>query len=249
MARTVYKYRVWNIDLNAWEVSDFLSSAPSVGIGNPAHAIDPTLTTVVDKISEQTVEIKEEHIPTQGYYRTKGITIDAPTSGLHEVEFSLPFECTLMSANLSLGDENKGDELEVVISPGEILGTLTSDAAIGDSVLNVSSSVVENLAKGFSCCLDDGVNLEDCSYVIDKTASTMTIDHTLTNAFAAATPTYIRLHYAMLEKSQLVHPTEFRIGDDTISGKHMAANQVIKLRYWNNDGVAKKMGIWLKYFF
>ncbi len=60
----------------------------------------------------------------------------------------------------------KNDIVNVVADPEVTIGTLTANANIGETVLNVSSTVTDNAIKGMDVQLTDGVNTEELGRII-----------------------------------------------------------------------------------
>jgi hypothetical protein len=92
------------------------------------------------------------------------------------------------------------DKARFCISPDTIIGAIGANVAINDTVITVSSTVLENINLGNLVRLTDGTNTEEYKEVIslDKANSTITLESGTVNAFSAASPTYVQFMIEMV---------------------------------------------------
>lgn len=191
------------------------------------------------KIVEEGVDPSER---THGHYYSKGFKFDIPaTIGDHEETFSFPYPVTVMAMEIIPIPEWKADEISIIVAPETIVGALTANVTAGDSTLNVSSTVIENMYEGFYVTVTDGVNKETLGHAVNVDAINGTIDVTGTavNSYLASSPTYVSLSVAVVDHFHIhgVYPIIF--GDVKIGGTYLKAGTPFKIVYHNDTGTAK----------
>lgn len=197
------------------------------------------------------VKVQEEDLDPEkktagGHYRCIGLDHVVPASDpvgdITYTDFSFPFKTALLDFKFTPPPNSMGDKISVIFAPNTIIGAITSDVTASDNVFNVSPTVLDNIEIGFTFKLFDGVNQDNCGLVteIDKIAGTVTTDGSATNAFAAATPTYVQMEvYAVQHVRLCCDNIVFDIGDEKIGGSPMDKDIVFRFEYQNNEGTAK----------
>lgn len=123
-----------------------------------------------------------------------------------------------------------------------IVGALTAEGTTGTNVLTVSDTVITNVYKGMEIELDNTVIKENVGTVtgIDTVAKTITVKKNLTNTFAPGSLVRVEL---VVVKDCRIHSTNWpiEIGGKGMKGKRINAGDIMRVRYTNNDGQAKKL--------
>lgn len=220
---------------------------------NNTHTIRVNSQKKIDTIYNNAVRILEETIQTGGNYRMESISldVDANTTGTKNIIW--PYDVSILSSRIQSEDIHKNDIMNLYVAPNTIIGTLTSDANIGDTVLNVSSSVLPILEVGYLITLTDGVNTEivgDCIN-IDTENSQITISNPLTQSFSSSSPTYIQMSIHVLRNFELINSWLYVAGDDKIGGMGIPKNTPVSFTYQNNStsGPAKHVSIIINYLY
>lgn len=200
------------------------------------------------------VVVVEENVKTGGHYQTKSIEADVPAgAGWHTlVDHSWPFPISMLSANARIRSNSDKDEIAVLIAPDTVTGTITADVAASATVIDVAQSVIDNVSLGYCLKLSDGTNEDDLGRVvaIDKGAKQVTVETATVNAFAAATPTYVKQTIQMAPHVELTDGHIMSIGESKIGGSHIPANTVIRLRYNNvPGGGTKRFSVCFEYLY
>jgi hypothetical protein len=217
-----------------------------------AHAGEP-LAATDHVLVDNAVAIQEGAGPTQGRFQVRGCEMDIPASvGWHEFPaLSWPYPVVMFSAQGHTPAACDDDEMKFVIGPNTTVGAITADVAIGDDVINVSQTVIDNMQHGFEFHLTDGVTTEDFGVVTsyDPVALTVTVTNTATSAWAAATPTYAQITIVMGDKLYHIGGHNWAIGMSKIGGSQIPAGMQVVLRYNNRDGVAKRYAYSVEYLY
>lgn len=213
---------------------------------NAGHTIDAGLTTIVDTISRAIVSLKEETIPTQGYYKAKGecVEISNGTPGsITSVIRTRPYRTSLLEGWFFTETNQIGDYVDVTAAPNTIIGAIIANVSINDTVISVSPTVLENIAIGFNLKLFDGVNTADLGECIGIDAGNyqVTVETASTFAFSAATPTYVQLTVNIIEGFYInAAPVKFEFARKKLGGKTLPPNVPLVINYHNTTGGVKK---------
>lgn len=203
------------------------------------------------------VKILEESLDpnkrTGGHFKAHTLAITVPGSvGVHTQDFSYPYNISVLSVEFVGKAENDGDTFSVCFAPDTIVGAITSDVSATDTVINVQDSVIANSFVGMKVNITDLTNVDDLGYIleIDKNAGTITVSTAATQAFAAATPTYVRIAVESVKDVVIDAVTApIQVGGSKIGGSFLAANTIIRLHYDNKDGVAKDFHAILEFLY
>jgi hypothetical protein len=143
-----------------------------------------------------------------------------------------------------------GDELEFQIAPDTVIGAIGAAVAIDDDVITVSDTAYANLKVGYWFKLADGTNTDDLGRVLEKQDNNqIKVETAASYAFAVATPTYVKMTVKMVLHGHLPATSRLCIGESKIGGTYLAANTSMRIRYRNNDGLAKTFEFWLEYLY
>jgi len=164
-------------------------------------------------------------------------------------DFSFPFPIALFSAEWINHTACDGDFFNVDISPDTIVGTITSDVSASDTVLNVSSTVTDNMKVGFRVQVNEGANTDDLGrcIAVDAGAGTITIETAATQAFTAAGPSYVLMSVRMVDNLTLSATSRMELGKDVIGGTYLPANAVIRVGYYPKDTTDKTFSVVIEY--
>lgn len=214
----------------------------------------------------QNVVVQEEapENPTGGHYGAESIDFDAPGNATTTKDVTLPISVALICADLDAKKKNDGDEVGFDIAPETIVGTLDVDATASATVITMPQSVMDmftagTLYIGQSLTLDDGTSKDDCGLIksIDQDNKTITVVDGTTNAFLAATPTYIKITTSMspsvISNGWVEINTGdnkiYSFGDSKIGGSYIPSGKVIRIRYRNNTATQARVSVILEYLY
>jgi hypothetical protein len=244
MSTTLYKYRIYCTTDSKFEYIwvESTASEPTTCPTNTAHTIDAGQTRIVEQNDPDIVSIKQETTNTGQHYRWDSIAFDALANQTTTYTFSYPYPISVLDALMITDTENKGDIITWRIAPDTTIGALTADVAVNDTIINVSSTVTDNIALGFHCNLFDGVNTDELGAVIgvDSVAGTITVETAATQIFLASSPTYVRMNIYFLKDVEMGHPGRLNIGDSKIESSYVPANTVVECQYTNNHETLDK---------
>lgn len=123
---TVYNYQVRCTTDNKW-VTVWRESEPTVCPENNTHTINPSLTSVINTVSQRTVKIKEENIETGGYFATTPMTIHANANSVGYGRFSWPFNVSALSVNFNTNSTHTGDSIDMYGAKNNKIGIITGN--------------------------------------------------------------------------------------------------------------------------
>ena len=209
------------------------SGIPTTCFTDTAHTVNTNSIQIVDTVDNSAIRAKivEETIETGGYFRCEGhkFTIAAGTTDSHMI--SWPYPISVLESYFTCGTNQEGDVINVVTGPDTIVGTITANVAISDTVIPVSLTVVQNAQVGW----DFKIGSDNLGYIIGIDANALTI-----TLATPVTSTYTSGDYAKIEVPGIrdleIGPAAFRyqIGASKTGGKYLPANTNVKVSYTNN---------------
>lgn len=189
MTDTRYDYRLYCKTESRW-VEGTTKDTPDACFNNNSHVIEPTSITLLKTVSPNFVVLKEEEIVTNGNYKCECVAFDcAPGTTTHEISF--PYAINLLSTASVLGDEHKGNVLNVFFVPDSVIGVTTlPDGANHDSELIVSSAASVNIISGLNVSVSDYLGSEDLGTVINVDNTKITVSADPSRPFIDAVATF-----------------------------------------------------------
>jgi hypothetical protein len=212
---------------------------------NSGHTINTSLTTIVQSIDTTVLALKEETIPTQGFYRAKGVSQQITNEAAGSVttfQHLHPYRISLLEGWFFTETNQIGDYVSVDASPNTTIGYIIAPVSVNDTVIYVSSTVIPNVAVGFSLKLFNGTTMADLGEIIsiDVTNQTVTVETGSASAFSPETPTYILLTVKIIENFYInAAPVKFEFARKKIGGKSIPPNIPLAISYHNVTGGAK----------
>lgn len=221
---------------------------------NTAHGIDPQFTSIIDQNLSNDIHIQEESTPTGGHFKVITKAFTAAPSDTTIFTFNWPIPVSVLDATVQVPNNAQDDCLQVDIGPNTIIGTLTQSAAASDTVLDVSSTVMSNIALGFYVDLlnaSDVYTNQELGQVINvnTAADQITVQHATSNAFPVTAPTYVRMSVRGIEDFVFGQATMYELGKSKIGGSYVPANTDIRICYTNKTGDAKKFYYDVRYLY
>lgn len=179
---------------------------------------------------------------TGGHYQAVGLRISVPAStGIHTKDFTFPHPISLMSMEYVPKSSMDGDKFDILVAPETTIGSITADVTASDTIINVDATVLASTFVGAVIHIDDGTNKDLLGKVlsVDKAGGTITVESGATNAFLAATPTYVKQTVRLVENVWIHGTVLTELGSTKIGGSYLPANTVIRIEYDNVTGTAK----------
>ncbi len=199
--------------------------------------LDGIIANHTPSSQNETVVIREETIKTGGMYMATTVYVTAAFGTTSIVNKVFPFPVNVLSAIITTKDEHEGDDLEITLAPDIVIGAITSDVSSSDTVITVSSSVIDNISIGIKMKLDDGTNSDNLGWVtaIDKIASTITVDIAATQSFAASTPTQVKMSHMYIDSYKFGPGCRHEFGNTKIGGAYIPSGKIGEIKYTNNS--------------
>lgn len=246
---TIYK---WRIRCNTDDKFEYIwnETEPVICPSNGTHKIDTSLTCIVDKIKPNVLKIKEESTETGGNFRCETRTINIEPNTINTNIFNYKYPVSIFAVYFTTTSTHEGDIVESFIAPDTPIGLITSNVVKNDNIINVSSSVIENVMIGYDIKITDKDNTDSLGKIIfiDKERSQITTENKCINNFKVSNQTYILLTIKILENYEIGPPTQHIIGDSKIGGMHVPANTNLLLKYINKSlDTSKKIVFKIEY--
>jgi hypothetical protein len=240
---SVTKWRVYCNTEGVWSYGykDTSEGSPTTCFNNTGHEIQENSQQELEVISTDTINAKivEEYVPTGGNFRCCGKKFNIPANSTVTYTVSWPFNISVLQSFFTSSADMEGDVVDVVTAPNTIIGVLTAPVAIGDTVINVNTTVFQHLMVGYTLKL--GNSNVSLGYVlaIDENALTVTVQTPSPEAFSAGT-TYVKTEVIGIHDLEIgAVPFRYIIGSSKTGGKHLPVNTTVNVTYTNNGNTQK----------
>ncbi len=230
-----------NVDIY---MKDNLSVEESIALTNVVAAHDSTVTIAEAPL---VVKVQEELNVgfTSGSFQSSSFPIDIGAEvGWHYAEHTFPMNISLISCDLLIAPEHVGNILEVIVAPNTIIGNITADVTEGDTEIQVSPTVIENIYVGYFFSITENPNDDqyraNLGRVLEVKNASIIVEIGAPRAYAMNTPTYAEMSIKVFHNWEFPHEGRIDIGDSKIGSSDIPKNTVIKLAYHNKNGGAKR---------
>ena len=216
------------------------TDVPTTCPNNNGHTIDTNAPiSIIETISSNTFRAEEN---TDGYFETEHIEMNIPSGtpgDVTEHDVSWPMDIILWKTLLTPTSDMINDQISALASPETTVGVIGASVNIGDTVLTVNSTVLDNTLRGFLITLDDGVNKDVLGRCIakDDINSTITVNTATSFAYAPGTPVKISVY--IIKDLFITDTNVIVIGGKGLKGKSVPAGLILRVYYTNNSGTAK----------
>lgn len=256
MTSVLHKYRLKCIEEDIY-VYRWAETEPTICPNDHAdRTIDSNLTSIVETIQINTVTAQEN---SDGDFTSQMFMNDIPSGTPGDItnhdDAIFDVNALLWKTIIYPTPDLVGDVINVrgiKMTFYNIVGVLIATANISDTILNVSSTVTDNVYKGMEVELDNGAGTTENVGVIkaiDTTpgSETITVKTPLTTSFAAGS--MVRVEVVVMKDIPII-TDKFPIIIDGkgFKGKNVDEGDVLRVKYKNNDGVAKKIYWRVEYY-
>jgi len=177
----------------------------------------------------EVIVAEEKDNKTNGHFKAYGFSFTAVAGETTTFDFSLPYDISLLGGTFITREKAAGDTMDYQVAPDTPVGALTADANIGDTVLNVSPTVVAYLDPGYWVSFD-GEEMVVASKDLEN--NTITVASALTADHAAGTLGLMTVK--IIEDMCIEKDSRYTLGDTKIGGSHIPANTTMRIKYTNN---------------
>ena len=249
--RIINKYRVFCETEHA-NVYGWGDTTPVVCPNNNTHTINTASIAIVDSINSSAVTISQDKGQTGGNFRCETVKIVIKPNTIENFDFSWPFDMSVSALHFTTNSQHIGDSITTYIAPNTIVGYITQDANVGDTVIHVSPTVLQYINIGYLMSLFNGVQVSNLGYVLgkDEVNGTITTESPNTIQFAAASPTYVTQVISNIHEFEIGDPNKYDIGQSLLEGGLIPANTTVRLSY-NNKSLTdvKSFIFYFEYFY
>lgn len=243
------KYRIWCNTDNKYEYTwDEEGITPTKCPKNTVHDVDNNSITIVETMEDNSISIKTEEIETQGLTQVQSFEVDVlDTVGTYTKHISFPIPINVIRGKWFNKSNYDGDVLEFVIAEDSIIGAITSNVENGDTIINVSATVLANTKLGYYIKCEG----QDWGRVlsINTTNNQITIENAATASITATGSEYILQTIKLVPHLYLEGTETMMVLEGGIGSQYIPEGVTMTIKYHNNTGVAKKYSAILEYFY
>lgn len=247
-SRTISYYRYFCNTENIY-VYNWNDCTPVCCPNDITHHIDNNSVSVIDSVDSNTTTINQKSGDIEGNYRVESKVIYIPANQTSSVVLSWPFNISIMTLNWTSSQIHKGDIINGFVAENTIIGKITKQTNIGDTVLHVSPSVFEHINKGYLVSVTDGqqsINMEQC-ISMDKAAGIITCENSVTTSLNAGS--YLQITVNNIRNFHILEPESVRLANKHLSSSPISAGTKVKFQYQNNGSIPKTFVFQYEYLY
>ena len=248
MSKSVKLYEIYCETEGQWQ-QKWDSEEPKFCPNNNTPTIDPSSISIIDKIDNQEVKIKEESTETGGNFASKTISINAKPSNITSKNISWPFPISALSVGFVSTEENVGDTISLIVNKDSTIGTNPLLILTGTQQFTVSQTVIDNTNLGYYITLQssDSINHLGRVLAIDKSTNKITTEYQTSDSFPAFSS--IKQSVYILKDWEIGPPCRYEIGNKKIGGSYIPTGIEVSIEYNNLTGNEKKFVGWLEHLY
>jgi len=244
------RYQVYcNIENKFVERISTDGTTPKICANVNTHDVNPDSVQIIEKLSQTSVTIKEESVPTGGFYRCETFKVVTIANSTNSVPVKFPFPITLLRGEITTTDAHRGDFVTISF-PKTTIGTITSSVVVGNTEIPVSLTVIQNAKPGFDIYFTDGTSFN--TYVgrvvsTNMTTGTMVLSTPLLTPYAANT--IIQITRAFVDNVEFGPGASHEYNSGRSQGSSLPANTAGTFTYKNTHMVDNDLVLKIQYLF
>lgn len=203
---------------------------PLICPNNPEHVLTPEKTFLLQAIQENQTKIREESIPTQGFFKVEGKILSCPANSVSHQDTGLKQAVSILAFFISPSPNNFKDTVDIYINLGTI-GVLAEPIVSGATTLKIATPIFSGIPFGFEI-LVNGTAVGEVLYK-NATTQTLTMDTVISQNFAANSPVVLRNR--MMKNFIIGLSPRYDFGISVIGGSYMSPNYSVTAVYTNKS--------------
>lgn len=211
---------------------------PTTCPNDTLHDVNPDSVNEVTSYIPNEFTLKEEERATGGHFFTPTIVVVADCDATTTYEETMFVDTNTLGITFTTTAEHTGDTIQLVAAPNTTVGGIAANVALGDTVITVQPSVIANVFRGpMLVTLDDGTNTADLGRIksIDSGANTLTVETPSSAAFAAATPTLVKITVERVRNMRIGAPSTQTVGDMKLGASFLPQDTLVRMLYTNRS--------------
>jgi len=215
------------------------------------------LTYIVNNHSGESsseIEITDVHIMSQdprrsslttgGHFCGESFHLHVPAAiGSYDLDISFPFPIALLSGEWVSTAAMNEDVAEICLYPNTIIGAIIAPTVIGEDIIYVSPTVIDNIQVGFHVSIGD----IELGRVYEIGENYIKIDRPLDTIYPAMS--YINMCIKIINNYLFNSDTVMSFGKDVPDSEILPANTTIKVTYNNLNGLEKLFTLYIAYLY
>jgi hypothetical protein len=264
-----YKYKFWCLQENEDPQNpgvflggyvETLSDDPSKPLvcpNNKDHAVNPDSRQDLEERNPASTFIDVERTgKTGGHYRCDCFCLTVPPNSTGTRTLSFGFPVTIIRPRLFTLDSQFGDIFEVSFPYSAPVGVLTQAASAGDSVINVTPTVLQHSMVGFDVQLWNGSTIADFvgrikSISVVNSTLTLSRNHDNLGYVQQACPagTYVKLGRAFIDKVKIGRGDIYTFNEGNFIGAYLPEDTFGNLVYTNVNSAPAEVVLHVDYMY
>lgn len=211
---------------------------PQVCPNNTSHLIDLNSVKIIDTVIQNSVNIIQSTGATGNNYRVEFKKLTIPGNSEIYKDYTWDFPIELMTINWIADTSHINDIINGYIAPNTTIGAITSKITVGDTLINVSSSVLKYISIGHVLNITNGVS----NILMGEVKRIDKINNTILACIPAninmETPSYVQMTIHNIKDAYLM-PGILNLASKRITSSLLPTGTKARLKYRNNGNIEK----------
>lgn len=247
-SRSIYRHRLHCSTEDAF-VYCWSEDTPTNCPHDINHIVDLNSISIIDTVSNNSVNIIQSSGDTGNNYRVEGKKLTIPPLSTLDFDFSWPYNISVLTVNWSSNECHRGDVVNGYVSSNTTVGALTENITSGDTIIHVSSTVLNHLNRGFLVTVTDNVHSMDMGECISIDKSAATIECQFPASVTMIAGSFIQMTINNIKNIPLWEPETVNLAVKNVGSSFLPAKTKVRLQYSNNANVEKVFCIRYEYFY
>lgn len=225
------------------------TSKPTTCPNNNTHTIDTNSITISDTVSKNEVKIQQYNNAVSAYYRTETVVINAPANQTTTQTYTRPINVSVLTINWDTDETNKGDIINMYVSPNTVIGTITQNINPGDPKIYVSSTAINFLKPGMIIKIKQDTSIQELGYCteVNKLDNSIKCVNLPSMAMNSGSLVLFTLHNVV--DFYLCANKSYRLAGKHLGTTLLPANTVVQISYQNNGNTDKTFVCFIDYLY
>jgi hypothetical protein len=221
---------------------------PAVCPNNTSHLIDLNSIKVIDTIIQNSVNIIQSTGITGYNFRVESKKINIPPNSIYYEDYRWDYPIEIMTVNWVTDTSNIGDIVDGYVAPDTIIGAITENINIGDTIIHVSSSVLLYIKIGYEVNITNGVN----NIFMGEVKNLDFVNNTLLCTIAASdninSPAYVQMTIHNIMNMHL-QPGTTNLATKSIAASLLTKETKARIKYTNNGDTEKTFYFYYEFLY
>lgn len=240
MSRSINQYRIHCVTEN----KDVYNWNNNITCPNDhTHQIDINSVSIFDTISSDVVTINQSNPIIPGNWRVENDSFTVLPGEIYTSLITFKYPTGALTLNWTSYDIHAGDIINGYVGENTTIGIITQSISPGDTIYNVSPSVLKHLNLGFLVNITNGTQNIQLGECIKLDTINNTITCSIPCNISLSSHSLVQMTIWIIRDIYITGKSKVSLGVKHLNSDFLPANIINKFTYQNNGSVSKTFSI------